>query len=77
MRGASPRPPRLSAGPPLRRYCGIHNPASVVRCNLASCRKWFCNSRGNTSGSHVINHLVKSKHKEVRPLSSPGSPIDR
>lgn len=48
------------------RYCGIHNPACVVRCNFASCRKWFCNSRGNTCGSHIINHLVKSKHKEVR-----------
>lgn len=47
------------------RYCGIHNPACVVRCNAPSCRKWFCNSRGNTSGSHIINHLVKAKHKEV------------
>lgn len=40
------------------RYCGIHNPACVVRCNIPSCRKWFCNSRGNTSGSHIVNHLV-------------------
>ena len=47
------------------RYCGIHNPACVVRCNFASCRKWFCNGRGNTSGSHIINHLVRAKHKEV------------
>ena len=45
------------------RYCGIHNPASVVKCNL--CNKWFCNSRGNTSGAHIINHLVRAKHKEV------------
>jgi regulator of nonsense transcripts 1 len=41
------------------RYCGIHNPACVARCNVPSCRKWFCNSRGNTSGSHIVNHLVR------------------
>ena len=29
------------------------------------CGKWFCNSRGNTSASHIVNHLVKAKHKEV------------
>ena len=40
------------------RYCGVTNPACVVRCNVPSCRKWFCNSRGNTSGSHIVNHLV-------------------
>ncbi|GAB2296615.1 Regulator of nonsense transcripts 1-like protein [Dionaea muscipula] len=47
------------------RYCGVQNPACVVRCNVPSCRKWFCNSRGNTSGSHIVNHLVRTKHKEV------------
>ena len=40
------------------RYCGVQNPACVVRCNVPSCRKWFCNSRGSTSGSHIVNHLV-------------------
>jgi len=45
------------------KYCGIHNPCSVVKCN--ACNKWFCNSRGNTSGAHIINHLVRAKHKEV------------
>ena len=29
------------------------------------CSKWFCNSRGNTSASHIVNHLVRAKHKEV------------
>ena len=43
------------------RYCGIHDPASAVMCNV--CHKWFCNGRGNTSGSHIINHLVRAKHK--------------
>ncbi|WOK98706.1 regulator of nonsense transcripts [Canna indica] len=47
------------------RYCGVQNPACVVRCNIPTCRKWFCNSRGNTSGSHIVNHLVRAKHKEV------------
>ncbi|KAA3469182.1 regulator of nonsense transcripts 1-like protein [Gossypium australe] len=41
------------------RYCGVSNPACVVRCNVPSCRKWFCNSRGNTSGSHIVNHLAE------------------
>ncbi|EEB91153.1 hypothetical protein MPER_10533, partial [Moniliophthora perniciosa FA553] len=44
-------------------YCGIHSPASVVKCLI--CSKWFCNSRGNTSASHIVNHLVRAKHKEV------------
>ncbi|KAG6507486.1 hypothetical protein ZIOFF_032834 [Zingiber officinale] len=47
------------------KYCGVQNPACVVRCNIPTCRKWFCNSRGNTSGSHIVNHLVRAKHKEV------------
>lgn len=45
------------------KYCGIHDPSCVVMCNV--CKKWFCNGRGNTSGSHIINHLVRAKHKEV------------
>lgn len=45
------------------RYCGVHDPASVVQC--IQCKKWFCNGRGNTAGSHIVNHLVRAKHKEV------------
>lgn len=44
-------------------YCGIHDPACVVYCNMT--KKWFCNGRGNTSGSHIVNHLVRAKAKEV------------
>lgn len=33
------------------RYCGIHDPSSVVMCRVT--RKWFCNGRGNTSGRWV------------------------
>jgi hypothetical protein len=49
------------------KYCGIHDPSCVVMCNV--CKKWFCNGRGNTSGSHIINHLVRAKHK-VKESSS-------
>lgn len=45
------------------RYCGIHDPAAVVQC--IQTKKWFCNGRGNTSGSHIINHLTRAKHREV------------
>eukprot|EP01065_Artemidia_motanka_P045112 TRINITY_DN6551_c2_g2_i1.p1 TRINITY_DN6551_c2_g2~~TRINITY_DN6551_c2_g2_i1.p1 ORF type:complete len:1081 (+),score=373.19 TRINITY_DN6551_c2_g2_i1:88-3243(+) len=44
-------------------YCGISDPACVAKCNVT--KKWFCNGRGMTSGSHIIHHLVRSKNKEV------------
>jgi hypothetical protein len=50
------------------KYCGIHDPSCVVMCNV--CKKWFCNGRGNTSGSHIINHLVRAKHKVKESLMS-------
>jgi regulator of nonsense transcripts 1 len=46
------------------RYCGIHSPGSVVKC--LSCNKWFCSARGTATASHVINHLVRARHKEVQ-----------
>ncbi len=45
-------------------FCGVHNPLSVAQC--VSSKKWFCNSRGGTSASHLVQHLVRSKNKEVR-----------
>ncbi|KAF3928370.1 hypothetical protein ABW21_db0205604 [Orbilia brochopaga] len=53
-------------------YCGIHSPSTVVKC--LGCNKWFCSGRGNTSSSHIINHLVRARHKEVclHPSSSLG-----
>ncbi|KAK4162588.1 regulator of nonsense transcripts 1 [Cladorrhinum sp. PSN259] len=55
-------------------YCGIHSPASVVKCIAKDCNKWFCSSRGNSSSSHIVNHLVRARHKEVQlhPQSSLG-----
>ena len=46
------------------RFCGIHDPACVVRCVESG--KWFCNSCGNASGSHIIQHLVRSRNNQVR-----------
>jgi len=44
-------------------YCGIHNPGCVVKCLV--CSKWFCNGKQGTSGSHIVHHFVRSKHKEL------------
>lgn len=44
-------------------YCGIHSVNSVVKCN--GCNKWFCNSKSHDAGSHIVTHLVLSKHKQV------------
>eukprot|EP01132_Coremiostelium_polycephalum_P003626 gene3626-4516_t len=46
-------------------YCGIHDHMTVVKCTHPSCGKWFCNGRGKTKSSHIITHLVKSKHNEI------------
>ena len=55
----------MTALPPHAcKYCGIHTPASVVKCN--TCQKWFCNAKGATGASHIINHLVRARHKEVQ-----------
>ncbi|CAM9439699.1 unnamed protein product, partial [Pylaiella littoralis] len=53
------------------RFCGIHDPACVVRCVESG--KWFCNSCGNASGSHIIQHLVRSKNNQV--CLHPDSPL--
>lgn len=52
-------------------YCGIHSPQSVVKC--LGCSKWFCNSSTGSSGSHIISHLVRARHKEVQ--LHPDSPL--
>lgn len=44
-------------------YCGVHDPSCVVRDNKDG--KWFCNGRGSLAGSHIITHLVRSRHREV------------
>ncbi|EEB08720.1 hypothetical protein SJAG_03886 [Schizosaccharomyces japonicus yFS275] len=44
-------------------YCGLSNPSAIVKC--LHCNKWFCNSRGHTSASHIVTHLVRARHKQV------------
>lgn len=41
------------------RYCGIHAPASVVRCLTSG--KWFCNARIQASASCIVTHLVRCR----------------
>ncbi|KAL4437217.1 hypothetical protein ABPG75_004356 [Micractinium tetrahymenae] len=44
-------------------YCGIHNPACVVKCLTTG--KWFCNGRVTGTASCIVTHLVKAKVREV------------
>ncbi|KYN99432.1 putative regulator of nonsense transcripts [Plasmodium gaboni] len=46
------------------RYCDIDSIDSVVQCN--NCKRWFCNGSYGTCGSHIVTHLVRSKHKEIK-----------
>ncbi|KAK6090079.1 hypothetical protein P3W45_000967 [Vairimorpha bombi] len=43
-------------------YCDI--PINLVECT--TCNKKFCNSRSLSSISHIIFHLVKTKHKSIK-----------
>lgn len=52
-------------------YCNIFNPLSVAKC--VKCSKWFCNGQKGTISGHLINHLIKSGHKEV--ALHPDSPV--
>lgn len=52
-------------------YCGLADPECVVKC--VDSNKWFCNGRGNTSASHIIQHLVRSRSKQVS--LHPDSPL--
>jgi regulator of nonsense transcripts 1 len=53
------------------RFCGISDPACVVRC--VESNKWFCNSCGSSSGSHIVQHLVRAKNNTV--CLHPDSPL--
>lgn len=45
------------------RYCSLSDPECVAKCN--GCNRWFCNHLSQSSGSHIIQHLVKARHKEI------------
>ncbi|ODQ67108.1 P-loop containing nucleoside triphosphate hydrolase protein [Nadsonia fulvescens var. elongata DSM 6958] len=58
-------------------YCGVRNPNCIAKCE--TCDRWFCNTKGTLHSSHLVYHLVKSKHRVVRlhPDSSYGdNPIE-
>lgn len=45
-------------------YCGVHNPACVVKCIKTG--KWFCNGRQQgCSASCAVYHLVRSKVRQM------------
>lgn len=44
-------------------YCGINAANCVVKCN--TCNKWFCNSSTENKGSHIVSHLILSRHRVV------------
>lgn len=44
-------------------YCGINAVDSIIKCN--TCNKWFCNSKFSLNGSHIVIHLIISRHHQV------------
>ena len=53
------------------RYCGIHDPACVAHC--VETKKWFCNAVVGNGGSHLVNHLVRSRSHQIQ--LHPESPL--
>jgi regulator of nonsense transcripts 1 len=45
-------------------YCGFHDTLSCAMCT--TCNRWFCNGRDNTSGSHIVTHMVVAKHTSIK-----------
>ncbi|CUI14806.1 UPF1 RNA helicase, putative [Bodo saltans] len=45
-------------------YCGFHDTLSCAMCTV--CNRWFCNGRDNTSGSHIVTHMVVAKHTAIK-----------
>ena len=66
-----------AAGECACRYCGASDPACLVMCS--ECRRWFCNGRGGMSAAHIVQHLVRAKHKEIalhKDGPAGGAPIE-
>lgn len=51
-------------------YCGLADPACVVKS--VESNKWFCNGRGNTSASHIIQVRSHSVLARGNGMSSNG-----
>ncbi|KAL8270249.1 hypothetical protein Esti_005808 [Eimeria stiedai] len=45
-------------------YCGVSGSDLLLRC--VTCERYFCNSGSRGGPSHIVHHLVKSRHREVR-----------
>ncbi|KCV70143.1 hypothetical protein H696_03602 [Fonticula alba] len=46
-------------------FCENHDPMCMAKCE--DCSRWFCNMRLSTNHpSHIISHMVLSRHKTVR-----------
>ncbi|CAH6719195.1 ATP-dependent helicase Nam7p [[Candida] jaroonii] len=44
-------------------YCGIDSTDCLIKC--LGCDKWFCNGKMESSSSHIVTHLVLSRHHTV------------
>jgi hypothetical protein len=60
-----------SSSPFFFSYCGISTPSCIAQCN--TCKRWFCNGKGSSTASHIVMHMVRSKHKEI--TLHPSSPL--
>ncbi|KAG8347668.1 putative nonsense mRNA reducing factor 1 [Trypanosoma vivax] len=54
----------LTVSRPSCSYCDEENPSCLATCS--TCSKWFCNGSHGTSGSHIVLHLVKSRHMSIK-----------
>ncbi|EAY17561.1 regulator of nonsense transcripts 1, putative [Trichomonas vaginalis G3] len=59
---------------PCCSYCLCDIPECLVKDKAIG--RWFCNGRGKALHSHIIHHLVKSRHMEIElPPQNPYSQI--
>ncbi|KAH0794228.1 regulator of nonsense transcripts 1 [Histomonas meleagridis] len=49
-------------------YCLLDVPDCLVKCPATG--KYFCNGRGRSHHSHIVQHLVKSRNREFQLLDS-------
>lgn len=44
-------------------YCGIESTDCLIKC--LGCDKWFCNGKMESSSSHIVTHLILSRHHNI------------
>ena len=52
-------------------YCGLQSGQAVVKCGI--CRRHFCNDAGTLTASHIVLHMIHSRHNCV--VLQPSSPL--